>query len=547
MGRLRAYAWALAFLVIGAFPASAVASVGPNPVGELDCNGLSPIQASVHPTAGCADPRGTWGGRFYEHGHYIGHDEPSVRYISNAPDSGADVTYIERLGKEPAQLPTVDQPGNDVTHFFELSVAPWFSMDLCDPNSNPLTHCTPVSDANAPTASFPGGGDAFMELQFYPPGFAPFADSISCDDTHWCSALNIDSLECNADLSVCNGNCEEPVNFAFIQHNGVPTGPPSPQESNLATVTPNHDTLLMSPGDTIVIHIFDARLRGGGHALEVTENDLTSRTSGFMIASAANGFMNTDPTTCDGTPFNFEPEYSSAAAGNIIPWGFGAYNINSEFEIGHFEPCTKVTGPQVFSEETFTDTYWTNCKGPYEADGMDSKTNSALEPDDSPCYPFGDTHGGTTAPNLVTGCDVFFDAIGDLDYDGTSYWADWPTSSSPGRFPGAIAQAQPTTERGQTYPQIQFVTDLSATEFASNCDTTTGAGCVMPPPGPGHFYPYWTLVRDPELGCTWQFGNAGRTGNSFGGDAQWGTVTPTSIGAFQSAIQPNPSCSGRSG
>ena len=70
-------------------------------------------------------------------------------------------------------------------------------------------------------------------------------------------------------------------------------------------MTPNRDTLLMSPGDTIVIHIFNARLRGDGHALEVTEDDLTSHTSGFMIASAANGFMNTSPVDCSGTPFNF--------------------------------------------------------------------------------------------------------------------------------------------------------------------------------------------------------------------------------------------------
>jgi hypothetical protein len=53
----------------------------------------------------------------------------------------------------------------------------------------------------------------------------------------------------------------------------------------------------------------------------------------------------------------------------------------------------------------------------------------------------------------------------------------------------------------------------------------------MPPPGPGHFYPYWTLVRDGRLGCTWQFGNARRTGDSFGGDAQYGSVNPNSIGA----------------
>jgi len=541
MGRVRACAWALAVFVIGALPASAAAGVAPNRIGQIDCNGFSPIQQQLRITAACADIRGPNGQRFYDHGWYIGHDEPSIRYISNVPGSAADVTYVERLGREPTQLPTVRDPGSDVTHFFELTVAPWFSMNLCDPNSAPLTPCKPVSDSNAPHGSYPGGGNAFMELQFYPPGFAPFSDNISCDDTHWCSALTIDSLECNADQSICNGNCEEPVNFAFIQHNGVPTGPPSPQESDLATMTPNRQTLLMDPGDTIVVHMFDARLKGGGRALEVTEDDLTTHTSGFMIASAANGFMNTDPATCDGSPFNFQPEYSSAAPNNIVPWGPGAYNINTEYEVGHFEPCTNITGRR---QTSTGDTFWTNCDGPYEASGEDQNVNPDLEPDDAPCYPFGDTHGGTAAPNLVTGCDVFLDAIGDLDYDGTSYWADWPTSAYPGRFPGATAQAQPTSD-GSPYSRIQFVTDMSATE--ENCNTTTGAGCVMPPPGPGNFYPYWTLVRDPELGCTWQFGNAGRTGESFGGDAQWGTVNPNSIGAFQSAIQENPTRCGAPG
>jgi hypothetical protein len=63
-----------------------------------------------------------------------------------------------------------------------------------------------------------------MELQFYPPGFAPFSDSISCDNTHWCSALTIDSLECSPDLSTCNGNCEEPVNFAVTSTTAFPPG-----------------------------------------------------------------------------------------------------------------------------------------------------------------------------------------------------------------------------------------------------------------------------------------------------------------------------------
>ena len=114
-------------------------------------------------------------------------------------------------------------------------------MALCDPNSYPLTPCTPESDSNAPTChvatctSNHGGGSAFMEMQFYPPGEPPFIDSLSCDDTHWCAALTIDSLECTAGLAYCNTNCEEPANFAFIQRNGVPTGPPSPQDADAAT------------------------------------------------------------------------------------------------------------------------------------------------------------------------------------------------------------------------------------------------------------------------------------------------------------------------
>ncbi|MBV9944617.1 MAG: hypothetical protein JO262_21010 [Solirubrobacterales bacterium] len=165
MKRPRAYVWALAVLVIGAFPAIAHAGVAPGPIGQIDCNGFSHIQKELRPTAACADIRGANGERFYDNGWYIGHDEPSVRYISNAPGSAADVTFVERLGRDPAQLPTVSHPGNDITHFFELSLAPWFSMNLCDPNSSPLTPCTPVSGSNAPSATSPGGGNAFMELQ----------------------------------------------------------------------------------------------------------------------------------------------------------------------------------------------------------------------------------------------------------------------------------------------------------------------------------------------------------------------------------------------
>jgi hypothetical protein len=515
-------------------PMPAAAGVKPRAIGGLDCNGLSPIQRPSKIGMMCADPRGSDYGRFVENGHYIGHDEPSVRFISNVPGSGNNVTMSERLPIDPAAKPTVAHPGSDITHWFELTIAPWISITVCDPDSAPLLPCKPRSDSNAPRGNYPGGGAAFVELQFYPPGFAPFADATSCDNAHWCSALTIDSLECTGNGSgSCNNNCVEPVNFGFIQTNGVPTGPPSPQLSDLATETPNSHTLLMNPGDKITIHMFDATIPGG-HALEAKETDLTTGKSGFMIASAANGFMNTNPFDCTGTPFNFEPEYSTARAQNDIPWGIGPYMINNQFEIGHFEACKSVNTPATFTIGTLKDTYYKNCVGPYET----TKENPNLEPDDSPCYRAGDTHGGTAAPNLVTGCDVFLDAIGDLDYDGSPYWPDWPDSTTVNRFPTPFLQQQPTTTGGRRYQWIQFVTDSSATQFNTNCNLVTGTGCVLPPKGPGHFYPYWTLAKVGGT-CVWEFGNMSN-GNRFRRDAQYGKVGPGTLGAFAGPIRPNP-------
>ena len=98
--------------------------VHPNKVGGLDCNGLSPVQHPVKRVLQCADPRGSDEGRFEDNGRYIGHDEPSVRFLSNQPGSGSNYSMTERLPVEPRALPTVRHPGRDVTHTFELTVAP---------------------------------------------------------------------------------------------------------------------------------------------------------------------------------------------------------------------------------------------------------------------------------------------------------------------------------------------------------------------------------------------------------------------------------------
>jgi hypothetical protein len=531
-----------------------VAKYVPAARGGLDCNGFSPVQKPVR-LNWCTDVRGskkdtpnTDDGRFYDNGHYIGHDEPDMAFTSSASGSGNNVNWTFKLGRDPKAAPTVAHPGHDVSHWFELSSAPWVSMALCDPGSFPLTPCTPKSDSNAPTcnnancSSGLGGGSAFMEMQFYPPGQAPFVDNISCDNTHWCAAMNIDSLECPANfatnnLAACNPNCIEPVNFAFIQRDGVPTGPPSPQDQNTMTFTSNRETLLMNPGDTVNTHMFDAPAPGGGDAFEVVINDLTTHQTGVMQASAANGFQSTSSADCSGTPFNFEPEFNTAKPQNINSWGADQVNISTQFETGHWEACTSLSDPfpNPFAP-TDGSTVYSTCASPYETttqpDGNTPETSDAL------CYLKGSTHPGfngvgtSTAPNTLTGCLANFPQNGDLDFDGTPYWPEWPTSVTPNRYPGSFVELFPTTN-GRQYSQFHFQTDVALSEEVT-CGPSTGngtgtlSGCTVPPQGPGGFYPYWS-VNHSGHSCFLLFGNVS-AGNTFGKDAQYGTNQFNNLG-----------------
>lgn len=530
----------LGMVVTGATTSAgrAMAPVRPAGVGMLDCNGHSAMQRTLKPLSACADPHGYDEGRSYDNGHYIGHDEPIVRFLSTKAGSGNHTQWRETLPRDPAALPTVRHPGSDVTHWFELSIAPWFSMALCNPRSFPLiTPCTPNSDSNAPTGSFPGGGSSFLEMQFYPPGFGPFIDGISCDNTHWCASLHINDLECDQSFN-CNPNCFEPTNFAFIQRDGMPTGPPSPQLANVASMTPNAHTLLMNPGDQLSIRIFDAPLAGGGHALRTSIRDLTTGQSGYMTASAANGFMATNPGDCSGVPFNYEPEYSTASPANIIPWAALATNISTDFEIGHFTPCTSISKAVSFAFGGFSDTFWKRCAGPYEQAG-DATTLPTVS-DDAPCFRKGDTHGGRTDPDLVTGCAAFFSAAGgDIDYDGTPYWPDWPDSLTPDRFPSSFLQESPRTAGGAGYTHIQFQTEAPASE--ATCKPS-GRGCAVPPPGAaGKFYPWFTLAKVNGT-CMWEFGQM-TNGRTFGRDAQYGSPNLAYFfGDLAGRIRPMPSC-----
>src|SRR5579862_2278862 len=349
----------------------ATGAVAPNPVNELDCNGWSKDYKTVRKMAGalCTDPIEVSDGkgqRLIDNGWYVGHDEPSVKFISSQPGSGNTMTYVMKVSKDPAKAPTSN---GSVVDYAQLSVAPWFGLPMCDPKSYPQNSCKPDSDSNGGSISDPNAaGSAFMELQFYPPGYTPFIDSTSCSTTKWCAALTIDSLECTFGFATCNSNCEEPVNFAFLQTNGVPAGPPSPQLADASTSTPNAETLMINPGDSLVVSISDPR-----QGFTTTVRDLSTGQTGYMTASAANGFMNTNIADCSGTPFTFHAEYSTAKQQNQVPWAALEGGVLMEQEIGHGEVCNSVTnkdpftftgGSQTFSDPNVFDTCVGGTEGP---------------------------------------------------------------------------------------------------------------------------------------------------------------------------------------
>ena len=108
-------------------------------------------------------------------------------------------------------LPTEPPASNpnlpNKSYQFELSGADWFGMAMCDTQSYPeqVKTCPRDSDSNIldPAISPKHVGQAYMEMQFYPPGWIPWptwrvaVGASTCSPTQWCAAMNIDSLSLN--------------------------------------------------------------------------------------------------------------------------------------------------------------------------------------------------------------------------------------------------------------------------------------------------------------------------------------------------------------
>ena len=478
-------------------------------------------------------------------GEYIGHDEPSNLFYSNKAGAGNNNTYQLVLPKDPPLQPRDNQSGG--TFNFQLHPAFWFGMAMCDNQSAPnpaysgapypTVGCKADSDSNIFTSDSAGSakyigkhpGVAFMEMQFYPPGWIKWPVGNSCDGTRWCAALNIDSLSINENTNVPNNTAclntagIEPVNFAFLTKNGKATAPSNPLDN--ARFNLSSKDFFMRSGDRLKVHLFDTP-RG----FTVTVSDMTTGTTGKMVASTSNGFASVkfapNAKKCSLAPHAFHPAYSTSSPATRVTWAAHSYNIAYSDEIGHFEYCNKVnTSSPVLA-----------CKS-----GAGFDTNNVDPQDDNFCFP---APGFPSSRVKVTGCYAF---VGDLDtdFDGVPYDARaWPGSIASrlaGRLltPTPIRFTSPTTVGGANFSRVAFETDLPRIEdfrpdvpfggVHRNCqrfinnpsDPHPGRGCVNPPPQ-SRDYPFYVATKSTG-GCAWaEVGGVHITGitNNFGGNSK---------------------------
>jgi len=446
-------------------------------------------------------------------GAYTGHDEPSVLFYSNKKGSGNTSDYTFVLPKDPATQPKQDGTGS--TWNFQQHPAFWFGMAMCDNESAPeYTHgdCTPDSDTNIKDGTDPSNldyigyhaGTAFMEMQFYPPGWVSWEPGVSCTATQWCAALNIDSLAIDYNNNVNNNNAcrnsagDEPVGFAFITKNGKPQATVDPRTAfapPFDQTTPDlSKDLLMNPGDVIELKMHDTR---AGFKVEI--HDKTNGQHGSMTAGADNGWNHVlfqpGSSKCNVLPYSFHPMYSTSSEHTRVPWAAHSYNVAFSDEIGHFEYCSSV------------DDNTGNCN-----DGGNATDTGRNDADDFGCFDAGDS-----LLVAVGGC-----LGGDNDFDGTSYKTNsWPGNGHDSIAPDPVTFTSPTFN-GHDYDRVAFEADLSRIEQFQNCDRfVTGKNCSNPPRD-AQFYPFFSTNDSTKLkGCAWTEGGPSYPGtvNNFGGSS----------------------------
>ena len=372
---------------------------------------------------------------------------------------------------------------------------------MCDTESFPETRrtCVPNSDTNnipmTPTADH--AGTAFMELQFYPPGYAPH---ISCDQVHWCVALTMTSLQGNFDFSVLNNKCVEPQAFAFVTKSGKPIGPTGPDNANTRTFTPTSDVLLMSPGDRVAVSMHDTP---DGFFVEIA--DQTTGQTGTMTAGAGNGWRHIvwDPKNfnCKGEPYSFHPMFDTAAP---------------PYPNGQPRQWPMWSGPHVQRRDERRDRPLRDAR---PARRRQRRGAALLQRPVHPRLP----RLGRRLRRVQLPAGL---ARRQRESPGP---VGVHLTTEPRRAGRLVGPDQPG----------RFEADIPAVDQA--CNVITGAGCTVPPNGAA-FYPWFHLISA-NGGCAWALSNdiPGQL-NGFGGvQAAWGPLELTDFGGGFKAFYNNAS------
>ncbi len=421
----------------------------------------------------CTEPTQALIQQAYAEGYpyYIGHDEPSILFFSNTSSSGSNMQWRLNL---PASEPSPKQDGSKVSNF-ELYLVFWIGLELCDPNSFPYGPCNFATDSNNPSTA----GAAFMEFQFFPPG--------NCSTSQWCALLHINTWEDNNLYR--HTHCREPTTKEFVTTNGIPTERGGPK-------------LLMNNGDDIVITIHETP-----SGVETDINDLSTSSTGSMVASAANGFVhNANLTDCQTTMFDFHVMYATASPGQVVPWAALSPNVSFDVEIGHKELC----GDSACS---------------ILPDGRDEG-----ESPPGPGSPCGTVRG-------IGICDSESQTsnssnAGYSDHDSLSYQPDWPDGSS--SHPASIILGSPDNKGvgPLTFDGSGYTEGYSTIKFATTQSTSAGP-----------FYPFYTQAGT-GTSCRFNFGNdiPGTTTNDFGKTSQYTTTidNPCLSGKFDFSMKATP-------
>ena len=428
-------------------------------------------------------------------GEYYGHDEPTLGFFSHKPGSGNSMVWTITLPKNPPVKP--QQNGSGGTWPFELRATNWLGMTMCDVQSapDPGVPCKPDSDANNFTSANPSSphyigkhpGGAFMELQFYPPSWVEQFNGFGCTARQYCAAMTIDSLPLNMNTNTFNNSAcnnfflagTEPVNWAYVTHNGVSQAPANPiatsTDPNLTALNPDPSKdLMMNPGDRIRVFMHDTT---AGFRVDMT--DLNTHKHGSMTASVANGFGHVlyqpNSKTCNVNMAPFHPEFSTAVQRGTI-WTAHSGDIAASDEIGHFELCNAI------------DQEGGNCTSAGTGDTLDS--------DDVGCF-----DGAASTLIQITGC------VGeDLDFDGLPYQNRWPGTFRNQQLDQRLHSSPIilTTPVSHGTALVDSAQESDAPAFESTCDVGSGAGCTQIPPG-AQFYPFYS-THQMNGGCVWEEG-----------------------------------------